>query len=116
MILNTNTAFNPLYAPSEELGQTPMEALKAIPPQPVVLTGTLLASGWTGGVQTVTVSGMSDGSKGSIGLPGSATKAQREMARAAQLALTAQAANSVTITADGTVPTINIPFSILVVG
>lgn len=29
MIINTNTAINPLYAPSAELGRTPMEALQA---------------------------------------------------------------------------------------
>ena len=76
-------------------------------------TGTLLATGWANNTQTITVSGVTANTKGTIGLPNTATAAQREAARNAMLAPTAYSANSVTIVADGEAPEINIPIMIL---
>ena len=85
-------------------------------PAAIALTGTLLSTGWTGGVQTVSITGVTAASNGTIGLPTTATAGQRTAARAAQLALTGQAAGAITVTADGTVPTIDIPIAVLVMG
>ena len=64
--------------------------------------------------QTITVQGMTPNSNGILGLPTSATSAQRAAASVAQLAPTAQGTNSLTITADGTVPTIDIPVQVTI--
>jgi hypothetical protein len=86
----------------------------------VEYTGTLDKDDWTGSeapyTQTVSISGLPANAKGLIGLADTATAAQREAARDAMLIKTAQAAGSVTITADGDKPTINIPIVILEVG
>ena len=81
------------------------------------ITGTLLATAWADGANTVSgLTGVTAQSKGCIGLPETATAQQRAAAKEAQLALTGKAAGSVTITADGTIPTIDIPFIILIMG
>lgn len=100
-------------AARETLGITPVNIGAA--PEALELTGLLLADGWEDGVQTVEVSGVAAESKGTIGLY-NPTKVQREVARKAQLSLTAQGSGTVTITADGIAPEIDIPFAILIVG
>lgn len=95
------------------------QAFGAVAKKSTLRTATLTAAGWTGTgpyTQTVTVTDLPAGAKGVIGLADSATAAQREAARDAMLAKTAQAAGSVTITADGDKPTINIPIVITEVG
>jgi hypothetical protein len=86
----------------------------------ILYTATLTAAGWTGFAapytQMVSISGLPAGAKGTIGLADTATAAQREAARNAMLFLSAQAAGSITITADGEKPTVNIPIVILEVG
>ncbi|HOR12276.1 MAG TPA: hypothetical protein PKX46_00010 [Clostridia bacterium] len=89
-------------------------------PAATELTGTLNKDNWTGSAapytQAVSIAGIKATTKGVVGLPENATATQREEARAAMMHLTAVAANSVTITADGTKPENNIPIKVLVVG
>ena len=83
-----------------------------------VINATLLASGWVTAnditTQDVTVAGVTTTSNGIIGLPTSATAEQREAARVALLAPTAQSTNSLTITVDGDVPEIDIPIEVVI--
>ena len=83
-----------------------------------VVNATLLASGWVTAnditTQDVTVAGVTATSNGIVGLPTSATAEQREAARAALLAPTAQSTNSLTITADGDIPEIDIPIEVAI--
>lgn len=79
-----------------------------------VVSATLLSANWSGSSQTITVSGMTSNANGEVGLPSSATSAQRSAARDAQLAPTAQDTNLLTITADKTVPSIDIPIEVVI--
>ncbi len=81
------------------------------------LKGTLLASAWgEDGTQTVALTGLAAGAKGILGLGDALTDAQAQAALGAQLVKTAQAAGSVTIKAFGTVPEVDIPIQVLIVG
>lgn len=77
---------------------------------------TLTSSAWSSGAQTVSVTGLGATQNGVVGVSKSATADQREAARAAALSVTAQAAGSLTITADGDVPTVNIPLTVTLMG
>lgn len=74
---------------------------------------TLLANAWSGNVQTIEVEGMTATRTGLVGLAIDATPAERQACRNAILVMTGQGADSITITADGTVPSINLPINIL---
>ena len=80
---------------------------------------TTLSTSWSGAgpyTQTITVSGVTASNNGVIGIAQSATAAQREAARAAQLSVTAQSENSITVTADGQKPTVEIPVTVILLG
>lgn len=89
-------------------------AAKAIKSSSVEVT--LTSSAWSSGAQTVSVTGLGATQNGVVGVSKSATADQREAARAAALSVTAQAAGSLTITADGDVPTVNIPLTVTLMG
>ena len=78
---------------------------------------TLRASGWNANAktQTVSVSGVTASSNGSLRIAQSATDEQFTAWGAAQLRVTAQAAGTLTVKATGTVPTIDIPVEVLIV-
>ena len=85
--------------------------------QIVEVTVTLSASKWSGSAapytQTVTVEGMAADTHGIARVNyQTATLEQRNAARYAMLCLTAQGSNTVTITADGERPTVDIPIVI----
>lgn len=82
--------------------------------------GTLLASAWNGidspYTQTIVVEGLGAEQNGSISVAQDATIEQREAARMAMLAVTGQAAGQLTISADGEMPDIDIPFVVILLG
>ena len=83
------------------------------------VTATLTAAGWAGSgpwTQTVTVSGLTSTSNGVVGPTTGVTDAQFEAMQKACLRPSAQSANSLTIKATGTKPTINLPIQVIIVG
>ena len=76
---------------------------------------TLTAAGWSNGVQTLAVSGVTATANGSLRIAQSATDEQFAAWGAAQPRVTAQAAGSLTVKAAGTVPTIDIPVEVVMV-
>lgn len=78
-----------------------------------IVQGVLSSSGWSGNVQVLTVEGLAEDQNGTLALAQSATMEQRDAVRSAMLSITAQSAGSLTITADGDVPTVDIPVAIL---
>ena len=84
------------------------------------ITFNLTSGGWSGSAapytQTVTATGLTASSKGVVGIASSATQEQYLAAGKANLRCTTQAANSITMTAYGTKPTVNIPCVVTVWG
>ena len=76
----------------------------------------LLADGWVDGAQTLTVEGLGANQNGSISVARTATTEQREAARNAVLCPTGQTDGALTITADGDVPGIDIPVTLILLG
>lgn len=79
---------------------------------------TAAASGWSGSppAQSLTVAGMTADSLYWVGLNSTATYAQRDAARKAVLAPTAQGTNSLTLTCDGVTPTVDLPILVFLSG
>lgn len=78
------------------------------------ITATLLASGWADNAQTLTVSGVTATSNGLLRIAQSATNEQFTAWGAALPRITAQAADSITVTIAGTVPTVDIPVEVVI--
>lgn len=75
---------------------------------------TLMAAGWsTEGTQILQISGITEGQNGTIGLATDATTEQFDAAVAARLRIGAQSAGTITIVAEGTTPTVNIPVTVV---
>ena len=79
---------------------------------------TAAASGWSGSpaAQTLSIAGMTADSLYWVGLNSTATYAQRDAARKAVLAPTAQGRNSLTLTCDGVTPTVDLPILVFLSG
>lgn len=80
---------------------------------------TLLASSWSSATPptlTVAVSGLGAAQNGTIGVAKGATQEQRKAAAAAQVGIQSQAEGTLTLVADGTKPTINIPATVILLG
>lgn len=81
--------------------------------------GTLSAASWAGTAapytQSVQVTGLSASQNGEIALSPSATAAQKKAAQKAALSVAAQAANSLTISAELAKPDVDIPFVIILI-
>lgn len=83
----------------------------------VSVEAVLSSSAWSGDsapyTQTISVSGMTADINGIIGIAKGASENVREAARYTALAVTGQAAGTLTISADGVLPEIDIPVSII---
>ena len=76
---------------------------------------TLTAAGWSNGVQSLAVSGVTATANGSLRIAQSATDEQFAAWGAAQPRVTAQAAGSLTVKAAGAVPVVDIPVEVIIV-
>ena len=81
----------------------------------VSAAATLTAAGWSDGVQTLAVSGVTATANGSLRIAQSATDEQFAAWGAAQPRVTAQAAGSLTVKAAGAVPAVDIPVEVVMV-
>lgn len=89
--------------------------VKSVMPQgPTIRSITATAGRWSNSAQSISCSGVTASNTILVSLSSSATAAQREAAGAAQIACTAQAANSVTLTCFGDVPTVDIPITVAI--
>ena len=79
---------------------------------------TAAASGWSGSpaAQALSIAGMTADSLYWVGLNSTATYAQRDAARKAVIAPTAQGTNSLTLTCDGVTPTVDLPILVFLSG
>ena len=84
-------------------------------PPSVSAAATLTAAGWSDGVQSLAVSGITATSNGSLRIAQSATDEQFAAWGAAQPRVTAQAAGSLTVKAAGAVPVVDIPVEVIIV-
>ena len=76
---------------------------------------TLTAAGWSDGVQSLAVSGVTATANGSLRIAQSATDEQFAAWGAAQPRVTAQTAGSLTVKAAGAVPAVDIPVEVIIV-
>lgn len=87
---------------------------------PVTEVSATLTTAWTGSLapytQAVSISGMTTLKKAVIGLPATATQAQYLAAADAMLRVSYQGAGTITVTAEGTKPTISIPILVEILG
>lgn len=79
---------------------------------------TAAASGWSGSpaAQSLSIAGMTADSLYWVGLNSTATYAQRDAARKAVIAPTAQGTSSLTLTCDGVTPTVDLPILVFLSG
>lgn len=82
----------------------------------VAITATLLASAWSSGQQTISVDGLGANQNGIASLPQNCSDSEYEAVCAAGLMVTSQSAGSLTFSANGEVPQIDIPILIILLG
>lgn len=80
------------------------------------VTVTALADSWSGGVQIISVTGVTANNNIWVGLASTATEEQRQACRDAIMATTAQDAGTITVVCDGDVPAVDIPISVVILG
>ena len=80
------------------------------------VTTLLTASGWSDGKQTLTIAGLGATQNGVIGLAQNVTDEELAAAAEAEMYICAQASGSVTVAANGTIPTCDIPVVVILLG
>ena len=80
----------------------------------IQVLATLSASAWSGETQTLSIPEIKITSNGIVGLGITCTKEQRGQARSACLSIIEQSEGTITIVADGVIPTVDIPLSITI--
>ena len=109
---STQTSFSGILKGNGTVVQTAVPRTDyAIPSQ--AITATLLSTGWADNAQTLTVSGVTATSNGLLRIAQPATAEQFTAWGAALPRITAQAADSITVTIAGTVPTVDIPVEVI---
>lgn len=93
--------------------QAPLTAGTDYAPPSQSIPATLTAAGWADNAQTLTVSGVTATSNGLLRIAQTATTEQFTAWGAALPRITAQAADSITVTIAGTVPTVDIPVEVI---
>ena len=93
--------------------QAPLTAGTDYAPPSQSITATLTSTGWADNAQTLTVSGVTATSNGLLRIAQTATAEQFTAWGAALPRITAQAADSITVTIAGTVPTVDIPVEVI---
>lgn len=93
--------------------QAPLTAGTDYAPPSQSITATLTSTGWADNAQTLTVSGVTATSNGLLRIAQTATNEQFTAWGAALPRITAQAADSITVTIAGTVPTVDIPVEVI---
>lgn len=83
---------------------------------PRVLTATAIAANWSNKTQQITVTGVFSYSNIMVGIASTATEEQYKACGAAGMMCTAQTSNQITLKCYGTVPTIDIPIIITILG
>ena len=104
---------------AKETAESLAESLEDKANQSVSVSATLSSGDWSSGspyTQTVSVAGLSADSNGMVGIAQGATESQRVAAQNACLSVASQAEESLTIVADGTLPTVDIPITIVIIG
>lgn len=104
------------YIDSEDNGV--QKRIRINPPdeESAAVSATLLASGWVDGKQTLAIDGLESDTNGMIGVAQDITNAQMESAKTAELSVSGQGAGTLTISAFGTVPTVDIPVVMILLG
>lgn len=93
--------------------QAPLTAGTDYAPPSQSITATLTAAGWADNAQTLTVSGVTATNNGLLRIAQTATAEQFTAWGASLPRITAQAADSITVTIAGTVPTVDIPVEVI---
>lgn len=93
--------------------QAPLTAGTDYAPPSQSITATLTAAGWADNAQTLTVTGITAATNGMLRIAQAATGEQFTAWGAALPRITAQSADSITVTIAGTVPTVDIPVEVI---
>lgn len=86
----------------------------------IAVSGTLHANAWIGAdspfTQEILISGLTQNHNGFMSLSYSATAAQRDVARESMLTITGQTDGKLIVSADGELPSLDIPVTVILLG